>query len=301
MLHAGPALLSTLVLIITLVTLVAPASGHWPAKKTGPNVTEIAFAHVGKTGGTSIRQELKMLLPIQSFSVHVRRLERDDLLNRTGLFAARDPTDRLVSAFNWRHPTGGGDTHRQSDKSHVRKKLLAEYEAQKATLPQGHARHAIAAEIALYECFDTVQEFAAGLIENPPTRCGLAARRMLEGEFQHVGMGLAFYFGGVLQLLPELRYALIDTATLQDDMSCFMTHMQHPGTSSRGGTSPGKSNKPTAQVPHKNSNYALHNTTSLDDATRLALRSVLAKEYHVLGELRRHAKFCRRKWQQSNS
>ena len=156
----------------------------------------------------------------------------------------------------------------------------------------------------LYECFDTVHEFAAGLIANPvpPTRCGLAARRMLEGEFSHVGMGLTFYYGCVLQLLPELQCMLVDTATLQDDMSCSAAHMQHPGTSSRGGASPDTSNKPmaTAQVPHKHSDYALHTATSLDNATRLALCAVLAKEYHVLGELRRHAKFCRRKWQQSS-
>jgi hypothetical protein len=73
----------------------------------------IVLIHVGKAGGDSVNALLRAHcarsrcdLPTQ---VHLRRATPADVANASAVVVTlRDPVERAVSAFNWRHPRGGG-------------------------------------------------------------------------------------------------------------------------------------------------------------------------------------------------
>ena len=73
----------------------------------------IVLIHVGKAGGDSVNALLRAHcvrsrcdLPTQ---VHLRRATPADVANASAVVVTlRDPVERAVSAFNWRHLRGGG-------------------------------------------------------------------------------------------------------------------------------------------------------------------------------------------------
>ena len=106
------------------------------------------------------------------------------------IFTARDPVDRIVSAFNWRLPAGGGAWNHNP---------------------------ASAVEERLYRCFTHPEPFAralvVGLSGSSPTAlssCERAAREAWSTHVPHVGQGLEYYYGPLLAHLPRLRYALLE-------------------------------------------------------------------------------------------
>ena len=139
----------------------------------------LELVHVGKTGGSTVRfflrqNELDFLdfhekPPVDS--AHAEFFDR-------WVVTVRDPVDRAVSAFNWRHPCGGGGSkldHASQDER--------DFEAR------------------LYGCFEHVRDFANALEDE--TDCGAVARESLVSPnlSHHMGKGLHYYIGDTLHLL----------------------------------------------------------------------------------------------------
>mgnify|MGYP007078126966 CR=1 FL=1 len=79
------------------------------------NVNEtsvVSFIHIGKTGGDSILWALrKLCVPPRCTLRHQIHLHPPRPCSFVGvdavIISVRDPLDRAVSSFNWRHPQGG--------------------------------------------------------------------------------------------------------------------------------------------------------------------------------------------------
>ena len=66
--------------------------------------SDVLFVHVGKTCGGTIADELR-LNHVPYDEVHLRKLDTEKLAQYKHIIvSARDPVDRVVSAFNWRSP-----------------------------------------------------------------------------------------------------------------------------------------------------------------------------------------------------
>ena len=66
--------------------------------------SDVLFVHVGKTCGGTIADELR-LNHVPYDEVHLRKLDTAKLAQYKHIIvSARDPVDRVVSAFNWRSP-----------------------------------------------------------------------------------------------------------------------------------------------------------------------------------------------------
>ena len=119
----------------------------------------ITFVHVGKTGGSTLREYFREH-NIEHEMVHVapgdtyKWRSGMQMRGRCIIVSVRDPVARTISAFNWRHPVGGV---RSTDMN---------------SLPGGDV------EEKLYECFPElpggINKFAEAL--NESTKCGNIVR-----------------------------------------------------------------------------------------------------------------------------
>ena len=66
--------------------------------------SDVLFVHVGKTCGGTIAAELRKNR-VAYHEVHLQTLDKETLAQYKHIIvSARDPVDRVVSAFNWRSP-----------------------------------------------------------------------------------------------------------------------------------------------------------------------------------------------------
>ena len=238
------------------------ASRSWlPSLQAKP----LVFVHVGKAGGGTVRAELIAGLRRNRGAARIIEVHTEPppvhLLEVGGIFIAREPVDRVVSAFNWRLPKGGGrGLHPQPDAA------------------------AKGVEERLYRCFTHPEPFARALVVglsgsgsadsgSAGSSCERAAREAWSTHLNHVGTGLEFYYGALLAHLPQLRYVLLEAERLGEDLAC-LRHRLFP--------------LPWPEQPHVHEHYPARNQT-LTSETRAALRSVLSREYEVLRMLRKHA------------
>ena len=111
------------------------------------SVTNVQFLHVGKAAGSTVQDVLNRLTKpgggkcLDVTGVH---MHRPHSYGSKIVICTRDPLDRVVSAFNYRHPYRGFPT--------IHDKAIS-----------GGAGHPDATEIALYQCFNRVNEFAEAL------------------------------------------------------------------------------------------------------------------------------------------
>eukprot|EP00908_Phaeocystis_cordata_P012304 Transcript_23269.p1 GENE.Transcript_23269~~Transcript_23269.p1 ORF type:complete len:269 (-),score=12.79 Transcript_23269:139-945(-) len=217
------------------------------------NVT-IVFVHVGKAGGDSILSALSRSCKRPGCNlrpqIHMRPVRLADLAGTSAVVVSyRDPVDRFVSAFNWRHPRGGATVHAMGGR------------------PDPTNPTAAKAEIALYRCFEEPNEAANALWDE--TWCGVVARQALnEKEVGHIGKGLFYYFGNVLDMLERVPIFVVHASSIRSDMACLAS----------------KLGLRFVPPPHLNSDYARRNRTFLDATGREKLTHALANEYW-LGEL----------------
>lgn len=275
-------------------TLKFPRCGAW---KTDQFVALLGvqawlvLIHVGKTGGMSLLNVLAHTpdippvgngsgLPMRLgvFEFHVMPVRPPDVLGRRCVFMARDPVARFVSAFNYAHPNSSSELGRRDLKSVTMR--------------------------TMYWCFEHVDDFAAAL-RNTRNRssafCASIAtffvwRFNLTGHSvlgppnhlplprnDHLSMGLAFYYGAIISLLPSLQYALVETETLQHDTLCILaTWFPY--------------RRPLDAMPTANAQHSPRrrsgNLTTLQPQHHADLRKALATEYAVLDQLRRHTSVC---------
>lgn len=122
--------------------------------------------------------------------VHTGRIEPPVAESARYLISVRDPIDRVVSAFNWKHPGNGGGG--------------------------GGRRKKSGSSSFLYRCFDTVDRFALGI--KAADECGDTARKWLTEPHAHITMGLEFYLGAVLEAVLARPYFLLRTESYDRDI-----------------------------------------------------------------------------------
>jgi hypothetical protein len=178
------------------------------------------------------------------------------------VIATRDPLSRVVSAFNWRHPIGGG-----------------------APIPAD----SVGNEADMYTCFPelpgAVNSFAEALGEN--TTCGRAARRCLNSisaDCGHLAKNLAWYVGtgllrrseGVLAALrhqPETKHGFaVSVENFDADASALWDWLCVP---------PGQ--RPSDVSAH--TEYPRGSDTDLSPAARALLTRHTTQERYALEEL----------------
>jgi hypothetical protein len=133
----------------------------------------LLHVHVGKTAGGTIGNFLRDN-GISFREVHMRRADETELGNpiyEHVLVAIRDPVERVVSAFKWRHTVGGGQVTR--------------------------LQRSMAFESELYACFPTATSFALSF-HNGTGHCRELAEEAVQptrmASANHIGRGYAYHF-----------------------------------------------------------------------------------------------------------
>ena len=258
---------------------------NW-CRRLQPSGGGVVMVHVGKTGGGSLAQyflsprfrsctadfcwcttpeELAARGAASSTArapafcqIHLRPVRRADVDRKRLLITVRDPVDRAVSAFEFRHPTRG--------ESAVR-------------FPRSDF------ELRLYKCYDSVRAWVGGL-DDATGECGDVARaaidplaverggtdRVAHGRSSQLDKGLVYYFdAAVRSLLPTLEYTLVRQEQLEDDARRALRWLGWPA--------------PTARFPQAHAAYRARGATDLTAAERRVLAQHLGKEYELLRAL----------------
>ena len=256
---------------------------NW-CRRLQPSGGGVVMVHVGKTGGGSLAQyflssrfrsctadfcwcttpeELAARGAAASSAahapafcqIHLRPVRRADVERRRLLITVRDPVDRAVSAFEFRHPTRG--------ESAVR-----------------FARSPF--ELRLYKCYDSVRDWVGGL--GATGECGDVARAAINpfamerggdhvahGRSSQLDKGLVYYLDAVRSLLPTLEYTLVRQEQLEDDARRALRWLGWPA--------------PTARFPQAHAAYRARGATDLTATERRVLAQHLDKEYELLRAL----------------
>ena len=137
---------------------LAPLVGLAAAATTNP----VLFVHVGKTCGGSAVAYLRRAVNVTE--VHLRPVKREEVERASHIIVSvRDPTERVVSAFEWHRP--GGD--RTYGRCFHRKRDVERY---------GNS----CADDELYKCAATADAFADLVASrNSTDRCARVAKAFL--------------------------------------------------------------------------------------------------------------------------
>ena len=211
------------------------------------------LVHVGKTGGGTLRSALGALCACTPLQVHCEPV-RQTRVSSPFLVSVRDPVERVISSFNWRHPRRGGGR----------------------PCPVQTICSSCVDETALYNCFATVNDFAESLRQS--NGCGNVARKALAEGVGHVGKGFKYYFQGVEHLLPNMTFKLVSTASFHKDLRCALHWLKFPAEI-----------VDALQYEVRHSEYPNKNETFLSPQGRRNLESLLRVDYSVLRELYKYA------------
>ena len=149
--------------------------------------SDVLFVHVGKTCGGTIAAELRKNR-VAYHEVHLDKVDGETLAKyKRVIVSARDPVDRVISAFNWRSP-------------HACRERKGE-----CTPPRAVDKYD--GERGLYNCFADVQHFVdavTGGSKVTTLTCHMLAHSFFygvgvgAGGGSHIGKGLSWYVGPVL-------------------------------------------------------------------------------------------------------
>ena len=260
------------------------ALGLAAAATTNP----VLFVHVGKTCGGSAVAYLRRAVNVTE--VHLRPVKREEVERASHIIVSvRDPTERVVSAFEWHRP--GGD--RTYGRCFHRKRDVERY---------GNS----CADDELYKCAATADAFADLVASrNTTDRCARVAKAFLApdagarllgelgwkstirsasrvavscaplahhtGAASHINRGFAFYLGeDTLDRLKGRRVWVVEASACERDARAFLAGLSlHQGRTF-----------PTAhrQGPH-----------ALSYRRRAAIMDALAHEYRTLQALAKRA------------
>jgi len=208
------------------------------------------LVHVGKAGGGTIRATMAQLYNVTFGDINQIHLDRgltkaEALDDRMKIIPLRDPIQRVVSAFNWRHPDGGGFGWDQWD------------------LKSGDWSGR-SSEFELYSCFESVDAFAKALTEYH-TYCGFVARRSLVEPVGHIGTGYGFYFRHVIPLIPMMKYTIVNISRMEIDLKGIFPSLE--------------------QIVTIHAEYPRRHQTFLSEQASSNLASFLCDEYYILNQL----------------
>ena len=229
------------------------------------DIAQAALIHVGKCDGWTVRDTLRNY-GITVWEYHMRQPEPSDLQKRKTAITTRDPVDRAVSAFNWRHPSN----------------------------PQIHNNpfgdRADPEEAKLYQCFDSVHAFAEALDSRNTSTCAELARTLLSGpkskrgRWSMLGDDMRWYLERVLPQLRrgEIDFTLTHVAQLDADVNYAVQWI-----TTGDWTSPETQSVEMASV--HDDDYPKKYDTDLSSSGRRLLRAALQPEYDLLEELEKLA------------
>ena len=133
--------------------------------------SDVLFVHVGKTCGGTIADELR-LNHVPYDEVHLRKLDTEKLAQYKHIIvSARDPVDRVVSAFNWRSP----HACRQRKGQCTPPRSIEKFDGERG----------------FYNCFPDVQHFVDAVTERS-TGTTLTCHMLAYSFFHGVGVGAGF-------------------------------------------------------------------------------------------------------------
>lgn len=141
-----------------------------------------------------------------------------------------------------------------------------------APLPGG--RNADPPEVALYQCFSSVDEFASALWDR--SFCGVIARRNLMEPIAHLAKGLHFHLTENISGLARASLGevyLIRNERIATDLACLFHSVFH--------------GQAVPALPFVHAEYPNKNATYLSSAGRRRLESMLASDYYCASELER--------------
>jgi hypothetical protein len=207
--------------------------------------------HIGKCAGATVNKYLT-LNNLQVDRIHAAVPDPKRLKHAGIVVVLRDPIERTISAFNWRHPS------------------TRPVNGRRCCPTLDHT----ATEIAFYKCFDHVNDFAEALDQN--SQCGQRARDALTKHMKHIGMGYEFYFpDNVMSALKNHLVFAIHQQRLTEDLHDFLnwnsirpTHERIPASHSADGAI-----------------YPKMNDTYISQEGRHKLRAHLARDYEIYGKL----------------
>jgi hypothetical protein len=211
--------------------------------------------HVGKCAGATVNEFLSHNNVLVD-RIHLKAPDTEILERHIGVVVVlRDPVARVISAFNWRHPS----TRPSKEGAHC-------------CPAQDHTD----AELAFYQCFDHVNEFAEALDKDTPR--GQRARNALTGpeHWKHIGMGYEYYFPTkIMAALGHRLVFAIHTHRLQQDLLDFLKWIHIKPTYK---TLPTRHDSDSAFYPKKNDTHLSHKG-------RRKLTKHLAAEYKIYERL----------------
>jgi len=229
------------------------------AQARAPLAPRPCFVHVGKAGGGTIRSFLdaNRLVPHE---YHLKPLPRDHL--RRGVCSSvvvslRDPVDRAVSAFNWRHFVGG--------KEHVPR-----------------SAEDLRVETQLYGCFPNVTAFAQAFLRPASTdNCTRLARWAVRPNVRprdfpakgHLWKGFRYHLMGAMSRLRHQPLFVARVAHMDDDLRAIPRRL---GRTLR---------VDPADMPKAHGEYPLARARVEDADAKEALRAALKFEYDVVAKI----------------
>ena len=240
------------------------ALGLAAAATTNP----VLFVHVGKTCGGSAVAYLRRAVNVTE--VHLRPVKREEVERASHIIVSvRDPTERVVSAFEWHRP--GGD--RTYGRCFHRKRDVERY---------GNS----CADDELYKCAATADAFADLVASrNATDRCARVAKAFLApdagarllGEplhfarLSHINRGFTFYLREqALDRLKGKRVWVVEASACERDARAFLAGLSlHQDRTFPAAHRPG---------PH-----------ALSYRRRAAIMDALAHEYRTLQSLAKRA------------
>lgn len=234
-----------------LVLLCCQARGKVNGKED-----RVLFLHVGKAGGSSVRSFLTDN-KIWFKEIHVQQPTPEQVYSyKRILVTVRDPTARVLSAYKWKHPHGGG--------------LKPTY----------------AAERELYTCFPNLNSYAEAFLPTTkvsPKCANLAMYSVVQNityplrglSCSHTCRGYAFYAGPWLEEICRKRPYVVQTEHMAGDLRGIGRWL---GVAVR-----------TRVVPHRKGTYRRQYDNVTNPRALMALRGNLGQEYDVYHRLLRCA------------
>lgn len=174
------------------------------------------YVHIGKTGGTVIKREIRRLAKVKKAKepqviddkiVLLNHMSLDEAVSKFGhpsgiAFSYRNPTDRFVSGFYCRQRMGWPDHRALWD----------------------------AREAAAFAHFDTANNLAEALFSDDLKVRSAAQYSMM--AIRHLRRGYTFHFGAATSFFPDYSHlikACINTSCLTTEGSHFLERLGFPG------------------------------------------------------------------------
>ena len=174
---------------------------HHTTKLTRTSLpSEIVFVHISKTGGSTIQKFLSNN-NIRYHLVHCRPLPKNIIRGgRKIIVSVREPLSRVISAFNWRSPYGGG-IHK-------------------------FGKNNTAQEMMFHSCFHNVSIFVKSFSAHK-SNCRDIAHNSLKNR-EHIGMGYVFYLKQAMSKIRDAHIYVIRQEHLQADLLGLQDWIKYP-------------------------------------------------------------------------